>query len=169
MTGIAQLLNETLANGALERRLRLVHAKWGSAWEFDELKQTVLAHVLECRNQFRGATPDEFLAWVWQLGKSVAIEQIRRKKREVRFLGRLINRIDQLDLGAAGKSDNEDLVKCVLATLTDDERKLLELRYFRNMSAKEIAKVLGRTCAAVNQLHYRALTKLRKQLKDPGN
>ncbi|RYG38506.1 sigma-70 family RNA polymerase sigma factor [bacterium] len=60
-----------------------------------------------------------------------------------------------------GANPNPDLhqrlmVGSVLASLPDDQREVLALKYFHEFSAAEISEVTGRSVAAVNSLLQRA-------------
>ncbi|MBO4852322.1 MAG: sigma-70 family RNA polymerase sigma factor [Schwartzia sp.] len=50
----------------------------------------------------------------------------------------------------------------ILAQLSDEERRFLELRYVLDLSNEEIGRVVGTTAAAVSQRYHRLLAKCRK-------
>lgn len=50
--------------------------------------------------------------------------------------------------------------------LPDNEKKILVLYYFEDLTLKEIGKVLGVTESRVSQLHTKAITRLRARLKN---
>jgi RNA polymerase sporulation-specific sigma factor len=52
----------------------------------------------------------------------------------------------------------------VMAELPENDRMLLELRYFRNMTQSAAAKILGMTQVQVSRYEKKLLTRLRKEL-----
>jgi RNA polymerase sigma-70 factor (ECF subfamily) len=57
-----------------------------------------------------------------------------------------------------------DQVGAALATLTDDQREAIALRFFAGLSAREAAEVMGRQEGTVRGLQFRAIAALRRQL-----
>jgi len=53
----------------------------------------------------------------------------------------------------------------LLRTLPPDQQTVVRLRYAEQKSMREIAVDMGRSEAAVKQLHYRALENLRQQME----
>ncbi len=166
MKMVEQLLEETLANGELDRQLRGQHARWQHLWEFGEYRDAVLAHAWERRKQFHGQTAGEFLAWLRRLALSVAVERWRQRQREAGLLRRLAALLPRWTPSPTEAGETRDLVEWLLAGLTDRERKLLVLKYYQHLSASQLARRLGTTTAAIHQLHYRALNKLRERMKN---
>jgi RNA polymerase sigma-70 factor (ECF subfamily) len=57
-----------------------------------------------------------------------------------------------------------DEVSDALASLTDDQRESIELRFFAGLSAREAAEVMGKQEGTVRGLQFRAIAALRRQL-----
>ena len=57
-------------------------------------------------------------------------------------------------------AEQDGLLTALLARLSDDQRRVLELRR-AGLSGEEIAAVLGRSHAAVRMLQHRAIGRLR--------
>ena len=51
-----------------------------------------------------------------------------------------------------------------LATLTDEQRDAIALRFFAGLSAREAAEVMGKQEGTVRGLQFRAIAALRRQL-----
>jgi RNA polymerase sigma factor for flagellar operon FliA len=56
----------------------------------------------------------------------------------------------------------------VLATLSEQERRVVKLYYFENLLMKEIAELLGVTESRICQIHGRILAVLRLRLGADG-
>jgi RNA polymerase sigma-70 factor (ECF subfamily) len=61
-----------------------------------------------------------------------------------------------------------DRVRAALATLTDDQREAIALRFFAGLSAREAAEVMGRQEGTIRGLQFRAIAALRRQLGIQG-
>lgn len=66
----------------------------------------------------------------------------------------------------AAAADRDAEVRRALATLPDDQREVLELRFAGELSAGEIGEVMGRSPGAVRVLQHRALKALSQALGD---
>jgi RNA polymerase sigma factor (sigma-70 family) len=168
MSLVEQFLGETLASGELDRQLGVQYARWRKLWDFQEFRAAVLGRAWERRQQFKGQTAPEFLAWLRRLAWSAAVEQWRQRRRQAGLLHRFAALLPRWARGASEELDTRDLVEWLLAGLTARERKLLVLKYYRQMTADQLADALATTRAGVHQLHYRALAKLRERLKNRG-
>lgn len=65
-------------------------------------------------------------------------------------------------------AEARDEVRRAIATLPDDQRHVVELR-MAGLTGPEIARVLGRSHAAVKMLQLRAYSRLRDQLRDEAD
>lgn len=165
MSRIEQLLQETNDDGSLASQLRRHHSRWGHLWDYDEFSQTVLTRVWEKKDGFAGDTAKEFLAWVRKVAWSVAIDRWRKEKRKKSILKVLAEEIGRFWGFGAEPIDLKDQVDWLLAGLTEREREVMILKYYKHMSTSRIAEFLRVTLGAVVQIHFRALKKLRQRIK----
>lgn len=68
-------------------------------------------------------------------------------------------------------SEDEDVSLTItlhelLEQLNEDEKSLIILKFYQDYSFKEIAELLNIPLGTAKSVFYRALTKLRKQLKE---
>lgn len=66
------------------------------------------------------------------------------------------------------RSEQRCLVQAAVARLPDVQRQVVVLRFGHERSCREIAGQLGKTEAAVKQLTYRAVNRLRDILVEAG-
>ena len=59
---------------------------------------------------------------------------------------------------------NRIMVKQLLETLDDTDRKIIILRYFQNKTQSEIANIVGMTQVQVSRTEKKILEKLKKQI-----
>lgn len=141
----------------------------------DVVQQTLLkAH--ERRDQFRGTTGAEQLAWLRTILAREIADALRRRgrRRPDRALSleaaieQSSARLDRwLEAGGPSASQRmmhqERLLEMVeaLATLPEDQRAALELRHLQGLPVPEVAEQLGKSLPAVAGLLHRGLKRLR--------
>jgi len=112
-----------------------------------------------------------FKTWIYGIGRNVTCISLRKNHRVVPVSP------DDLSLLASQEQDAAEeffldeekrvLHRCLLRLRTEF-RQVLWLRYFEDMSASEIAKVMSKTKYSVNQLTARAKKALREEMAKEG-
>jgi RNA polymerase sigma-70 factor (ECF subfamily) len=177
----------TLDDAAIERLV--AEARAGDAWAFgllfdhyhlpvyryvvsrvhrpadaEDLTQLVFVKALEAlpRYESRGIP---FGGWLFRLARNTVIDHVRTRHEHA-----------DLDAAAghAGSAAGPDEVTVArleldevsdaLASLTDEQRESIELRFFAGLSAREAAEVMGKQEGTVRGLQFRAIAALRRQL-----
>jgi RNA polymerase sigma-70 factor (ECF subfamily) len=146
-----------------------------------DVAQETLVKAHAKRDQFRGATHAQMMAWLRAILANTIAEAARRfggPQRDVDLEAALEKSSGQLegwlaDLHAGPEElaqRNEGLLRLAhaLAQLLAAERSALELHYVHGQSISEISQVLGRTPHAVAGLLRRGLEKLRNLLDGGG-
>ena len=147
---------------------RYVVSRVHSPADAEDLTQLVVVKALEAlpRYESRGIP---FGGWLFRLARNAVVDFTR-------------TRHEHADLDAAiqygsrepGPEDvamlRQDLaqVDVALATLTDDQREAIALRFFAGLSAREAAEVMGRQEGTIRGLQFRAIAALRRQLGIQG-
>ena len=131
----------------------------------DLLQQTFL-RVVEAlpRYEDRGLP---FGAWLFRIARSVTVDQHRRRRDDVSLEIEVGETTGAADAPAIDLGDREMLL-AALAGLTPDQREVVRLRFFADLSARETGLLLGRDEAAVRALQWRALAALRRHLDSPA-
>lgn len=117
-----------------------------------------------------------FLPWLLRLTSNQSIDHLRKKKRQ------RTERLDEAfvpetegaavepstpatgDAVRAGEID--DRVRAALPVLSEAQRNVFVLRHYQGLQLNEIADEMGCTVGSVKVHLFRALKKLREQLKD---
>jgi RNA polymerase sigma-70 factor (ECF subfamily) len=131
----------------------------------EDLTQLVFVKVLEAlpRYESRGVP---FGGWLFRLARNAVIDFVR-------------TRHDHADLEAVAEQaqvkagldemvivrQELDAVEAALATLTDEQREAIALRFFSGLSAREAAEAMGKQEGTVRGLQFRAIAALRRQLE----
>jgi RNA polymerase sigma-70 factor (ECF subfamily) len=118
-------------------------------------------------------TPAHFATWICGIARNLAIDQRRRGKHSK--LAADVGEIDLLAEGAGQWSENpleeldrreqHALVAKALDSLDEVTRPIVTLRYYNDLSSKEIAQLLQLSPAAVDMRLSRARQQLRKILE----
>jgi RNA polymerase sigma-70 factor (ECF subfamily) len=135
--------------------LRLGYALLGSgdlAWE---AVQETFATALRERGSFRGEGSLE--GWLWKTMLNVCREEQRRRRR--------FSNERPPEQAGNGHSTEWPELRALIATLPDQERHTIFLRYYADLSQDEIAEVLGVRPGTVGAALTHARNKLRVALR----
>ncbi|MCS7047095.1 MAG: sigma-70 family RNA polymerase sigma factor [Gemmataceae bacterium] len=161
----------------LGRRLR---AKLDAS---DIVQQTILqAH--ERRDQFRGTSEMEWLAWLRVILANTLASARRQFHAKRRDLGRERSLEESIGLSSARlehmlasklSSPSERIVRAerllrlarAMAQLPPNQRSVVEMHHLQGMTVAEVAEQIGCSRPAVVGLLFRALKKLRELLREP--
>jgi RNA polymerase sigma-70 factor, ECF subfamily len=75
--------------------------------------------------------------------------------------------VDEIELaGNSVNAERQALFGQLLERLPEDQRRVLERRFFEQRSIRDIAREMGRSEGAIKQLQFRALEALRSQVRN---
>jgi len=162
------------AFGELYRRslgpvFRYCRARVDSTTEAEELTQEVFMAALAGIEKVRAEREASWLAWLFQIARNKHADVLRRRYRR-----------PQASLEAAGDAvdgaapaleglvaaDTRAEVRRALELLTAEQREVVICKYVLGFDNTKIGELLGKNANAVNQLHFRAVTSLRRLLGD---
>ncbi len=158
---VYELLQETLSD-TYERGLRQHHGKWARLLDFDEYRARVLMQAWQRAEYFQGTTQRQWLGWLRQIGRTVAITEARFQERQAASESQWT--AGRPDLGPSALT--ADLFDAFVTILAPEEIRLLRMRYHDDLSFEEIAQILGITRKAAKQRHWRVLAKLRQHAEE---
>ena len=142
-----------------------------------DLVQDSLVEAHQGFDRFRGATRDEFLAWVRQILRHNLANAARRYRQAGR---RAVAREERLDAGLgvaqpgaappdrAIAAEDAGRLRVAVALLPDDARAVLAWRHHDRLDWAEIGRRLGRSPEAARKVWFRAVRQLRQEL-NPGH
>jgi RNA polymerase sigma-70 factor (ECF subfamily) len=148
-----------------------------------DVVQLTILHSHAHREQFRGTTEAEWLAWLRAILANTIAGTVREFATAGRDLGRERSLETELERSAArlesllvadqtsasaGAVRAEELLSLAraLCRLPGDQRLSIELHHLNGLPIAEVAARLGRTRPAVVGLLFRGLKKLRELLRD---
>jgi RNA polymerase sigma-70 factor (ECF subfamily) len=133
--------------------------------EAEDLTSEVFHQALAnlSRFEWRGVP---FAAWLFKIAANAIIDRAKRNAKELELPASL----DVSTEVSAQEFEVEIEQRARLFKLVDglpaDQRRVIEMRFADEKSIREIAAELGRSEGAIKQLQFRALEKLRAQLRD---
>lgn len=143
---------------------RYVYSKVGSQPETEDITSEVFLKMVRNLQNFRGES--SFKNWLYQITKNTIADYWRRHYRNYTVS---IEEILEINLVSQSNPAQEDIekelaekevrVKKILDVLPDNYRQILELRFLKNYSIKDIAEALSITISNTKVLQYRALKK----------
>jgi RNA polymerase sigma-70 factor (ECF subfamily) len=133
----------------------------------DLTQETFLRAFINIR-KYRGDA--KFSTWLYRVAYNLGIDFMRRRKRglEVDWESQerkgVLERFDPSD--GKGYTGEREAIEGALKTLTQSQRMAVVLHYYHGFQMREIGEVLGCSEGTVRVHLFRALRRLRKQLKD---
>lgn len=110
--------------------------------------------------------PARFAAWFSRIVRNLAVDALRRRPR-----AEVTVESEQLTAAAAGADDDRlereetrQRINAALADLDEVTRMTVTLRYFQNLSSRQIGELVGLSPAAVDMRLSRARAQLRQRL-----
>ncbi len=178
----------TLDDAAIERLV--AEAQAGDAWAFgslfdhyhlpvyryiasrvhrpsdaEDLTQLVFVKALEALPRF-AARGIPFGGWLFRLARNTVIDHVRTRHDHVDLDAAAVHAGTDAGPDEVSVARQElDEVAVAMATLTDDQRDAIALRFFAGLSAREAAEVMGKQEGTVRGLQFRAIAALRRQLR----
>lgn len=136
----------------------------GNATASEDLVQQVFYRILKYRHTYR----DEgaFRAWAYQLARRALADHYRKSSSSPRTLDEPeeINEVADHRPHAAAEAEHSDhlsLLNKALALMPDDQRELLTLHRFQQLSHDELAGMHGCSVGAMKVRVHRALNSLK--------
>ena len=130
----------------------------------EDLTQVVFVKALEAlpRYESRGIP---FGGWLFRLARNTVIDHVRtrREHTDIEALAEQPG-VDPGPEAIVVVRDEMAAVSAALASLTDEQRDTIALRFFGGLSAREAADAMGKQEGTIRGLQFRAITALRREL-----
>jgi RNA polymerase sigma-70 factor (ECF subfamily) len=143
---------------------RFIASRVNRPSDAEDLTQLVFVKALEAlpRYEARGVP---FGGWLFRLARNAIIDQIRTRRDHLSLVTAMARETEEAGPEAAATlRDDLERVARALAELTDDQREVIELRFFAGLSVSEAAAAMGRQEGTIRGLQFRAIASLRRSL-----
>ena len=155
----------TLYERYFDRIYNYVYARLGRVEDAEDLAIDTMTRSLTRLDLFHDQGV-AFSSWVYRIAHNATIDHYRRqgKMRLVSLeQATLPQSADPSEL-AMEQLSNEDL-RAALRDLTDEQQQVLILRFFQDLTAAQVAGIMGKSVGAVQALQHRALGSLERALQ----
>lgn len=109
--------------------------------------------------------PKYFKTWLIKIAISCALDMLRKQKKVIQM------RPGYMELISEDVKEDIDLevtFQELIEFLDEDEKSVIILRFYHDMTIKEVAESLNIPLGTAKTILYRALKRLRKELKGDG-
>ncbi|TMC46301.1 MAG: sigma-70 family RNA polymerase sigma factor [Chloroflexi bacterium] len=155
----------TLYERYFDRIYNYVYARLGRAEDAEDLAIDTMTRSLTRLDQFQDQGV-AFSSWVYKIAHNATIDHYRRHGKVTLVSleqATLPQSADPSEL-AMEQLSNEDL-RVALRALTDEQQQVLILRFFQDLTAPQVAGIMGKSVGAVQALQHRALGSLERALQ----
>jgi RNA polymerase sigma-70 factor (ECF subfamily) len=151
----------------VDRIYRYLAFKLGDRTEAEDLTEQVFMKALESLGSFRWQGVP-FSAWLFRIAHNQLVDHLRRRSRrpQAPLDEALPERAVRADPEGHYEmvAEREELLGAV-AALTEQQRRVVELRFGADLPIAEVARVLGKTEGAVKALQHAAVRALQRRLR----
>ncbi len=154
---------EEFATAAWTGLLRYGHLLTGDRASAEDLVQTALLRTALRWKHIRSDNPVAYVKTAMARQQINLATRLLRRERTVEVVPDRVSGVD-----ATGAIDERTAMWQALARLPPRQRAVLVLRYYEQLSEKEIADVLGCSLGTVKSTASKALARLRQHYDVPG-
>ncbi|MDQ2755778.1 MAG: SigE family RNA polymerase sigma factor [Actinomycetota bacterium] len=140
----------------------LMRTAWLLTGSSDAARELVQASLVKTYASWSTVRPESALAFTRRVLVNHKVDVWRARSREV-----LGDNIDRPAVGGSGASDDRDQIVRLLARLPEQQRKVVVLRYYADLSEQATAEALGVCVGTVKSTASRALATLRGLVATP--
>ena len=164
-TNAFAILVERYKNMVFTLALRMVKNRE----EAEEIAQDAFVKAFRSLNKFKGDS--KFSTWLYKIAYNLSIDYLKRAKRFIK--SDLIDEINEGNLGVEQdvlslieNNERKQFIEKALYFLPYDDRIIITLFYFEELSLHEIGDIIGIKSNAVKVKLYRSRKKIYELLKD---
>lgn len=135
----------------------------------DDILQNTLIKVFKNINKFEGRS--NLYTWLYRIATNEATSFLKKNNRKNRFVDNL--KLESVPISFEDDNGmNGEFIKNMLHKaineLPDKQKIVFSLRYFEEMSYKEMSEVLGTSIGALKASYHHAVKKIEKFIKQVG-
>ncbi|HVT28574.1 MAG TPA: RNA polymerase sigma factor [Lacipirellulaceae bacterium] len=150
-----------LYDACADRLHHYLAVRLGSHDSASDVLQATFLRVVKSRKRFRHV--ENPVAYLFQIARNEAARLGKRRRANVGPLP--FEDLFALAADAGENADDAEVIAAALARLSEDDRELVELKVFVELTFREIADVMGMPQGTVATRYRRALESLRPWLE----
>jgi len=133
----------------------------------EDMTSEVFMRLLDALHS--GKAPDNLPAWLFGVAGHLAADYFRRQSRRPQIpLSETLAAADPQPESEAEARMKAAAVRSALAGLTEEQQRVLALRFGEGRSLDQVARAMEKSVTAVKQLQFRAVAALRRRLEAAG-
>ena len=135
----------------------------------EELVEDTFFRIVTRKPRFSGRST--FKTWLYAIGRNVAMDSLRKRKRidnrSVEDSERILREEQMLEREYL-EQERKILLHKAMRNIPAEYRRILHLKFFEGFSNGEVAVILSKSVTQVNSLMYRAKQSLKSELDRVG-
>lgn len=150
------------------RVAKYAYVRIGDRTEAEDLASEVFLKALDSlRNYQERGLPMQ--AWIFKIAHNLVVDHLRKVSQRKTISIDTVNINDENDPVDTAENSLEIMkVNKAMQNLTEDQREVLQLRFFGGLTSQEVGKVMNKSDGAVREMQRAALEKLRQLLNKTG-
>jgi RNA polymerase sigma-70 factor (ECF subfamily) len=143
---------------------RFIASRVNRPSDAEDLTQLVFVKALEAlpRYEARGIP---FGGWLFRLARNAIIDQARTRRDHLSLVTAMTRETEEAGPEAvATLREDVERVAAAMKDLTEDQREVIELRFFAGLTVLEAAEAMDRQEGTIRGLQFRAIASLRRSL-----
>ena len=166
-TGTRELNEANLASlyeEYYDKIARYVYTHIGDRSEAENIAGEVFLKALESLRSYRErGTPMQ--AWLFRIAHNLVVDHLRKAAKRKTVPIDTVEMVSDIDpVAAVEKSMEIERLTKAMDQLTQQQREVLRLRFFGELTSKETGSILKKSDGAVREMQRTAIEKLRKLL-----
>jgi RNA polymerase sigma factor (sigma-70 family) len=147
-----------------DRVFNLAFRICGNREDAEEIAQDTFIKIFNSLTNFRNNSA--FTTWMYRITYNTAVTYLRKKKKEfqaMEFPEEMIESLEDADENEEGYSEyRKSILNLALQKISEDERAIISLYYYEDLSTEEISEVTGISRVNVKVKLFRARQRLLK-------
>lgn len=155
----------TLYSAAFDRIFKFIYYRVSHTETAEDLTEEVFIKAFKNLHKVKKAA--SFQPWLYQIARNTVIDYYRSKKETVE-LSEVENTLEYEStvIDTLSLEGDQKLLLSLLAELPAEQRIVIKLKFFEELSNPEIAELLHKSEGAIRVIQFRALTKLKELLRN---
>lgn len=150
------------------RIFRFCYLRTGDWHTAEDMASQTFLNAFAALSQFKGETDSSFRCWLFTIARNAVTEMHRKRFRQptepLAEAEQLASSERALDDDAIAQEQFDHLLR-LMSELPADQREMLEMRA-AGLNSTEIARILGKSSAAVRQAQWRTIQSLRYEFSE---
>jgi len=149
-----------------DRIARYAYARIGDRCEAEDIASETFLKALESLHKYRDqGIPIQ--AWIFRIAHNLVVDHLRKVTKNRDLPIEIESTIDDSDPAATAEIKIQiESVKLAMEKLTEEQREVLQLRFFGQMTSREVSGIMQKSDGAVREMQRAALEKLRQIFKE---